>query len=163
MVGDKTARVARELPPRAFAFVMATGIISVGAFRLGPSWLSRVLLVFACGGLGFLAIALVVRCWRYPAFVVADWRSHPSAAHLRHFGVELRLPSRDVLRRQGTLRRGSTSRVHAADREGALWVAVAAWVVVMAAGAVAAVRDWRPVDGVVAAVDVTGTASDHSV
>jgi len=42
-----------------FAFVMATGIISTGTFLLGPSWLSRALLVVAAAGLAVLSVALV--------------------------------------------------------------------------------------------------------
>jgi tellurite resistance protein TehA-like permease len=75
MVGGTIGRTARQLPPRAFAFVMATGIISVGAYRLGPVWLSRTLLVIACVGFALVAIAFFIRCWRYPTRVVADWRA----------------------------------------------------------------------------------------
>jgi hypothetical protein len=47
--GDQTrspGRIAlaiRDLNPGYFAFVMASGIVSTGAFLLGPSWLSQVL------------------------------------------------------------------------------------------------------------------------
>jgi tellurite resistance protein TehA-like permease len=49
----------RDLHPGYFAFVMATGIISTGTFLLGPSWLSRTLLVVASAGLAVLSVALV--------------------------------------------------------------------------------------------------------
>ncbi|MGA7835027.1 MAG: tellurite resistance/C4-dicarboxylate transporter family protein [Acidimicrobiales bacterium] len=59
--GSRVARSIRDLHPGYFAFVMATGIISTGTFLMGPSWLSRVLLVFTTCGLGVLTIALVAR------------------------------------------------------------------------------------------------------
>ena len=43
----RVAAAIRELHPSYFAFVMATGIISTGAFVLGPAWLSRALLAGA--------------------------------------------------------------------------------------------------------------------
>jgi hypothetical protein len=55
------ARAIKDLDPGYFAFVMATGIISQGAFLLGPSWLSRALLVTASAGLVVLGAALVIR------------------------------------------------------------------------------------------------------
>jgi tellurite resistance protein TehA-like permease len=76
---DKQARPAspaaaavRDLNPGYFAFVMATGIISTGTFLLGPSWLSRTLLVAACAGLVVLGAALAARLWFFRAEVAAD-------------------------------------------------------------------------------------------
>jgi Voltage-dependent anion channel len=58
----------RGLHPVSFAFVMATGIISEGAFLLGPSWLSRVLLVVAAAVLaGLAAAAWLVLSYGVPA------------------------------------------------------------------------------------------------
>jgi tellurite resistance protein TehA-like permease len=65
----------RDLHPGYFAFVMATGIISIGTFLLGPSWLSRTLLVVASAGLVVLSVALVIRLARYRSNVVADVRA----------------------------------------------------------------------------------------
>lgn len=65
----------REVPPSGFAFVMATGIISIAAFQLGWVWLSRVLLVLAAAGFGVLAIAFVARCGWNREEVLADARS----------------------------------------------------------------------------------------
>jgi tellurite resistance protein TehA-like permease len=48
----------RDLDPGYFAFVMATGIISTGTYLLGPSWLSRTLLVVAAAGLAAFATGL---------------------------------------------------------------------------------------------------------
>jgi len=65
----------RDLYPGYFAFVMATGIISVGTYLLGPSWLSVVLLVAASAGLAVLAGALVARLVLYRPDVAADIRA----------------------------------------------------------------------------------------
>jgi tellurite resistance protein TehA-like permease len=51
---------------------MATGIISTGTFLLGPSWLSRTLLVVASAGLVVLSGALVIRLVRFRPSVAAD-------------------------------------------------------------------------------------------
>jgi len=68
----RAATAIRDLNPGYFAFVMATGIISTGAFLLGPSWLSRVLLVVASAGLVVLSAALAIRLVRFRPSVVAD-------------------------------------------------------------------------------------------
>lgn len=54
---------------------MATGIVSVAAFLLGPSWLSRVLLVVAAAGLVVLTAALCARLVFYRDKVAADIRA----------------------------------------------------------------------------------------
>jgi tellurite resistance protein TehA-like permease len=79
MNADRTARPAsqaaaavRHLHPACFAFVMATGIISTGAFLLGPSWLSLALLAAACAGFAVLAVALVLRLALFRDAVAAD-------------------------------------------------------------------------------------------
>lgn len=65
----------RELHPGYFAFVMATGIISAGAFMLGPRWLSDVLLVVAAAGLAVLTAALLARLVVFRSSVAADIRA----------------------------------------------------------------------------------------
>jgi tellurite resistance protein TehA-like permease len=72
---SRTAAAVRDLHPGYFAFVMATGIISTGTFALGPSWLSRLLLVVASIGFAVLATALVLRLARYRSSVAADARA----------------------------------------------------------------------------------------
>src|ERR1039458_10259046 len=72
---SRTAASVRDLHPGYFAFVMATGIISTGTFALGPSWLSRLLLVVASIGFAVLATALVLRLARYRSSVAADARA----------------------------------------------------------------------------------------
>ena len=71
----RAARAIRDLHPGYFAFVMATGIISTGTFLLGPSWLSRALLVLASAGLVVLSAALVTRLVRFRPNVAADVRA----------------------------------------------------------------------------------------
>jgi tellurite resistance protein TehA-like permease len=71
----RAARAIRDLHPGYFAFVMATGIISTGTFLLGPSWLSRALLVIASAGLVVLSVALVIRLVRFRPNVAADVRA----------------------------------------------------------------------------------------
>lgn len=66
------ATAVRDLHPGYFAFVMATGIISTGTFLLGPSWLSRALLIAASAGLVVLSAALLVRLAIFRSSVVAD-------------------------------------------------------------------------------------------
>ncbi len=70
----RTAAV-RDLHPSSFAFVMATGIISTGAFLLGSSWLSRVLLVVAAAGFGVLTLMLLARLVFFRSRVAADIRA----------------------------------------------------------------------------------------
>jgi hypothetical protein len=50
---SQASTAIRDLHPGYFAFVMAPGIISTGTFMLGPSWLSRALLVAALATLFF--------------------------------------------------------------------------------------------------------------
>ena len=71
----RTATAIRNLHPGYFAFVMATGIISTGTYLLGPSWLSRALLVIASVGLVVLSVALVIRLALFRPNVMADVRA----------------------------------------------------------------------------------------
>jgi hypothetical protein len=61
----RAAAVVQGLSPGYFAFVMATSIISTGTLALGPSWLSRVLLVIAVAA----ALAARIVAGRRPAKV----------------------------------------------------------------------------------------------
>ncbi len=70
-----TAAAVRDLDPGCFAFVMATGIISTGAFLLSPRWLSDVLLVAAAAGLVVLTGALLARLACFRSSVAADIRA----------------------------------------------------------------------------------------
>jgi tellurite resistance protein TehA-like permease len=68
----RAAAAVRDLHPGYFALVMATGIVSTGAFLLGPAWLSRALLVAASAGLAVLAGALAARIALFRSRVTAD-------------------------------------------------------------------------------------------
>jgi tellurite resistance protein TehA-like permease len=65
----------RDLHPAYFAFVMATGIVSTGAYMLGPRWLSDALLIVAVAGLTVLTVALVWRLFMFRSSVAADLRA----------------------------------------------------------------------------------------
>jgi len=82
----------RDLHPGYFAFVMATGIISTGAFLLGPSWLSWALLAVASAGLVVLGLALVARLAFFRSAVAADFKAPD-----RVFGFFTIAASLDVL------------------------------------------------------------------
>jgi tellurite resistance protein TehA-like permease len=73
--GGRVAKAIRDLHPSYFAFVMATGIISTGAFLLGPAWLSQTLLVIASTGFVVLVAALVIWLARYRSRVVAEFQA----------------------------------------------------------------------------------------
>ena len=66
------AAAVRDLHPAYFAFVMATGIVSTGAYLLGPRWLSDALLIVAVAGLAVLTGALATRLIVYRDSVAAD-------------------------------------------------------------------------------------------
>jgi tellurite resistance protein TehA-like permease len=70
----RTASAIQSLSPGYFPFVMATSIISTGTFLLGPSWLSRALLVVASAGLGVLMAALVLQLVLFRSSVAAGFR-----------------------------------------------------------------------------------------
>lgn len=63
-----------DLPPGAFAFVMATGIISVGLDQVGLAVVSVALLGIAGAAWALLLVALVARLVRYPDRALADLR-----------------------------------------------------------------------------------------
>jgi len=69
------AAAVRDLHPAYFAFVMATGIVSTGAYLLGPRWLSDALLIAAVAGLAVLTGALAARLVVYRSSVAADVRA----------------------------------------------------------------------------------------
>ncbi len=82
----------RDLHPGYFAFVMATGIISTGTFLLGPTWLSRLLLVLAAIGFLVLIAALLLRLIFFRSNVAADIK-----APERVFGFFTIVAGMDVL------------------------------------------------------------------
>src|ERR1039458_7134548 len=93
------ATAVRDLHPGYFAFVMATGIISTGTFLLGPSWLSRALLIAASAGLVVLSAALAIRLAIFRSSVAADIQAPERVfgfftivAGIDVLGVRLRAP-----------------------------------------------------------------------
>src|SRR5262252_606248 len=78
----RVATAIRDLHPSDFAFVMATGIISTGAFLLGPSWLSQTLLVIASIGFVVLIAALGIWLARCRSQVVAQFQAPERALGL---------------------------------------------------------------------------------
>jgi len=70
----RTATAIQGLSPGYFPFVMATSIISTGAFLLGPSWLSRVLLVVAAAGFVVLIVAIEIQLVLFRPSVAAGFR-----------------------------------------------------------------------------------------
>ena len=55
--------------------MIATGIVSTGAFLLGSSWLSLVLLVVGCAGLAWLGAAFAARLVYFRTSLAADLRA----------------------------------------------------------------------------------------
>src|SRR5262249_41269417 len=74
--GPGSDRAAAELPTSSFAFVMATGIVSIAAAMLGYPWIARALL--ALNAVAFVALAALTgdRLVRRPAALLADFRDH---------------------------------------------------------------------------------------
>ena len=69
---ERVRQTVAELPPGSFAFVMATGIVSIGMAQQGFTTVSRALLVLGLVAWVLLLAALTVRCLRYRDRVVAD-------------------------------------------------------------------------------------------
>ena len=72
---DRPSEVA-TLFPGAFAFVMATGIVAIGAEQQDLHWLALVLYVVAAAGYVVLVVALVARLVRYWPRFAADVTDH---------------------------------------------------------------------------------------
>ncbi len=70
----RIAAAVQSLSPGYFPFLMATSIISTGTFLLGPSWLSRVLLVIAAAGFVVLSAAVVIQLVLFRPSVAASFR-----------------------------------------------------------------------------------------
>ena len=68
--------IAGRVPPGSFAFVMATGIVSIAAARAGPLPIAE--LLFAANLVAFPALCLlfVVRLWQRPVLLLGDLRHH---------------------------------------------------------------------------------------
>jgi tellurite resistance protein TehA-like permease len=71
---SRTAAAIQSLSPGYFPFVMATSIISTGTSLLGPSWLSRALLVIASAVLVVLSVALAIQLAFFRPSLAAGFR-----------------------------------------------------------------------------------------
>ena len=71
-MNHRLSAAVRALPPGAFAFVMATGIVSSAFQLVGWTALSVLLAVLAAAGLVLLTAAMLWRIARFPAAVLAD-------------------------------------------------------------------------------------------
>jgi len=71
----RTETTLQSLSPGYFPFVMATSIISTGTSLLGPSWLSRTLLVIASAALAVLIVATVLQLVLFRPNVAAAFRA----------------------------------------------------------------------------------------
>jgi tellurite resistance protein TehA-like permease len=71
----RTETALQSLSPGYFPFVMATSIISTGTSLLGPSWLSRTLLVIASAALAVLIVATALQLVRFRPNVAAAFRA----------------------------------------------------------------------------------------
>ncbi len=80
MTVDKVLRTARDLPPSAFAIVMATGIVSTAAQLLGWDLFSWLLFGLNVALYVCLLALLAIRCARYRTNIVEDFRTHARAA-----------------------------------------------------------------------------------
>ena len=70
------ARLAETVPPASFAFVMATGIVSIAARLLGLGPLAAVLFAVNIAAFPVLWVLLLQRVWRQPSSIAADLRDH---------------------------------------------------------------------------------------
>ncbi|HEX7091335.1 MAG TPA: tellurite resistance/C4-dicarboxylate transporter family protein [Longimicrobiales bacterium] len=78
-LGRRAAGWAAELPPGAFALVMATGIVSIAAGLLGLRAPAVALLAVNLAAYAILVVLLLARLWLYRERVRADFRDHARA------------------------------------------------------------------------------------
>ncbi len=69
-------RLVADLPPGSFAFVMATGIVSIAAALLGFGRISSLLLAVNSAGFLVLWILTILRLIYLPSALIADLRDH---------------------------------------------------------------------------------------
>lgn len=76
---SRIGRTVATLDPGYFAWVMATGIISIGADLLGYGEMSRVVFGVAIAAFVLLVLAYLARFLRYPSFVRQSFRDPTTA------------------------------------------------------------------------------------
>jgi tellurite resistance protein TehA-like permease len=69
-----------ELPGGSFAFVMATGIVSIADMRLGYGTIGAVLFAFNLVAFPLLCVLMLLRLFRHPAAILGELRSHRTGA-----------------------------------------------------------------------------------
>ena len=72
--------LAAKLPGGSFAFVMATGIVSIAAELQGVHWLALILLAINAGAFSALLLVSLVRLARSPAAVLGEVVGHQTGA-----------------------------------------------------------------------------------
>lgn len=71
--------VAKNLPPSAFAMVMATGIVSIAAFMLGMQWIAIALFAVTIAAYAVLVLILIMRVISYRDALLSDFVDHQRA------------------------------------------------------------------------------------
>ena len=69
-----------DLPAGGFAFVMATGIVSIAAMRLGHGEIGVVLFALNLVAFPLLCVLLLVRSFRHPVAIFGELRGHRTGA-----------------------------------------------------------------------------------
>jgi tellurite resistance protein TehA-like permease len=69
-----------DLPGGSFAFVMATGIVSIAAMRLGHGKVGTVLFAVNLVAFPLLWLVMLVRVFRHPVAILGELRSHRTGA-----------------------------------------------------------------------------------
>ena len=74
------AALVSDLPGGSFAFVMATGIVSIAAMRLGHDAIGTVLFALNLIAFPLLCVLMLIRWCRHPVAVLGELRSHRTGA-----------------------------------------------------------------------------------
>jgi tellurite resistance protein TehA-like permease len=74
------AVVTFDIPGGSFAFVMATGIVSIAAMRLGHDAIGTVLFALNLTAFPLLCVLMLIRVFRHPVAVLGELRSHRAGA-----------------------------------------------------------------------------------
>lgn len=121
MLRSRLAAAAANLPPSAFAIVMATGIVSDAMRRLGLAGLARVLLWINVGCYGILSILLLGQLFAFPHRIVADLRDARHAPDLLTISAGSCVLGAQLILFEGSATAGAI-----------LWlIGIAAWIVVI--------------------------------
>jgi hypothetical protein len=70
------AALVLDLPGGSFAFVMATGIVSIAAMRLGRGEVAAALFAINLIAFPLLCVLMLVRLFRHPTTVLTELRNH---------------------------------------------------------------------------------------